>query len=111
MGGAVRDTVRRTSVRETRARIVGILATAIRVVGWVIVVVLVAHVALQLGDANPANGITTFAQSWANRLELGFRDLFTPADARVRLVVNYGLAALFWLVATSVLARLVRRLG
>jgi hypothetical protein len=83
----------------------------IRIVGWFIVLVLVAHVALQLGDANSANGITRFVAYWAERLQLGFRNLFTPADARVQLVVNYGLAALFWLVVTSVLVRLVRRLG
>jgi hypothetical protein len=42
---------------------------------------------------------------------LGFRGLFTPADARVRTVVDYGLAAAFWFVVTWVLVRLVRRLG
>jgi len=80
-------------------------------VGWLFVLVLVAHVALLLGDANSANGITRFVAYWAERLQLGFRDLFTPADARVQVLVNYGLAALFWLVVSSVLARLVRRLG
>lgn len=113
MGGATRQPSS-TSVRGTRkrTRIAGILATVIRVVGWLFVLILVAHVALQLGpDANPANGITRFVEYWADRLALGFRDLFTPPDARLRIVVNYGLAALFWLVVSSVLARLVRRLG
>ncbi|HKR48633.1 MAG TPA: hypothetical protein VJT72_03460 [Pseudonocardiaceae bacterium] len=110
MGGAVRESSSRTSV-GARARIVGVLATVIRVVGWLFVLVLVAHVALRLGEANPANGITRVVAYWADRLQLGFHDLFTPADERVRVVVNYGLAALFWLVVSSVLARLVRRLG
>jgi len=113
MGGAVGDSSSRTSVRETRTRtrIVGTVATVIRIVGWLFVLVLVAHVALRLGDANSANGIARFVAYWAERLQLGFRDLFTPADARVQVLVNYGLAALFWLVVSSVLARLVRRLG
>jgi hypothetical protein len=113
MGGAVRDTYSRTPVRETRTRtrIAGTVATVIRIVGWLFVLVLVAHVALLLGDANPANGIARVVAYWAERLQLGFRDLFTPADARVQVLVNYGLAALFWLVVSSVLARLVRRLG
>lgn len=110
MGGAVRDTSSRTSV-GARARIFRILATVIRIVGWVFVLVLAAHVALQLGDADPTKGITRFVAYWADRLLLGFQDLFTPADLRVRVLVNYGLAALFWLVVSSVLARLVRRLG
>lgn len=111
MGGAVRDTSSRTSVREARTRIVGILATVIRIVGWLFVLVLVAHVALRLGEATPANGITQFVAYWADRLQLGFRNLFTPSDVRAQVVVNYGLAALFWLVVSSVLARLVRRLS
>ncbi len=83
----------------------------IRIVGWFFVVILVGHIALTLGEANPANGITRFVAYWADRLLLGFQNLFTPADARVRVLVNYGLAALFWLVVTFVVARLVRRLG
>ena len=83
----------------------------IRIVGWLFVLVLVAHVALRLGEATPANGITQFVAYWADRLQLGFRDLFTPSDVRAQVVVNYGLAALFWLVVSSVLARLVRRLS
>ncbi|HEV7450864.1 MAG TPA: hypothetical protein VGO16_05655 [Pseudonocardiaceae bacterium] len=99
------------SVRGTRTKIVGILATVIRIVGWFFVLILVAHIALRLGNANPDHSITRFVAYGAERLVLVFRDLFTPADARMRVVVNYGLAALFWLVVSSVLARLVRRLG
>jgi hypothetical protein len=82
----------------------------IRIVGWVFVLVLAAYVALRLGDANPSNSITRFVAYWADRLQLGFQDLFTPADPRVQVLVNYGLAALFWLVVSAVLARLVGRL-
>lgn len=111
MGGTVRDTSSRTPVRGGRSRIVGILATVIRIVGWLFVVILVGHIALTWGEANPANDITRFVAYWADRLLLGFQNLFTPADVRVLVLVNYGLAALFWLVVSSVLARLVRRLG
>jgi hypothetical protein len=101
----------RTSVRATRTRIAAFLATVIRIVGWLAVLILVAHIVLTLGEANPANGITRFVAYWADRLALSFRGLFTPADARVRVAVNYGLAALVWLVVSSVVARLVRRVG
>jgi hypothetical protein len=111
MGGAVRDSSSRTSARRGRSRFFGILATVIRIVGWLFVVILVGHIVLTLGDANPANDITRFVAYWADRLLLGFQDLFTPADETVRVLVNYGLAALFWLVVSSVLARLIRRLG
>lgn len=101
----------RTSVRSTSTRIATILATVIRIVGWLAVLILVAHILLSLGDANPTNNITRFVAYGADRLKLGFRGLFTPADARVGIAINYGLAALVWLVASSVLARLVRRVG
>jgi hypothetical protein len=101
----------RTSVRGTRTRIAAVLAALIRIVGGLFVLILVAHVVLTLGDANPANTIARFVAYWANRLQLGFRGLFTPADARVRIVVDYGIAAVVWLVVTWLLVRLVRRLG
>jgi hypothetical protein len=101
----------RTAVRGTRTKIAAVLATLIRVVGGVIVLILVAHVVLSLGNANPANGIIMFLTYWADRLQLGFRGLFNPVDPRTRLVVDYGIPAVFWLVVTWVLVRLVRRLG
>jgi hypothetical protein len=101
----------RTSVRTTRTKIAAIIAAVIRIVGWLAVLILVAHIVLTFGDANPANSITRFMAYWADRLQLGFRGLFTPADARVGIAVNYGLAALVWLVASAVLARVVRRIG
>ena len=101
----------RTSVRGTRSRIAGILATLIWVVGGIAVLILVVRIVLALGDANPANGITTQVAYWADRLQLGFRGLFTPEDPKARVVVDYGLPAAIWLIATWVLARLVRRLG
>ena len=101
----------RTSVRATRSRVASVLATLVRIVGGLAVLVLVAHIVLTLGDANPANGITRLVAAWADRLQIGFRGLFNPADPRTRIVVNYGLAAAFWLVVSWVLVRLLQRLA
>jgi hypothetical protein len=101
----------RTSVRGTRTRIAAVLAAVIRIVGGLFVLILVAHVVLTLGGANPANEIARFVAHWADRLQVGFRGLFTPADARTRIIVNYGLAAVFWLVVSWILVRLIRRFG
>ncbi|MGH3695233.1 MAG: hypothetical protein ACRDRX_14825 [Pseudonocardiaceae bacterium] len=101
----------RTSVRGTRSRVAAVLATLIRIVGGLIVFILVAHIVLTVADANPANGITTLVASWADRLHLGFRGLFTLANAKAQAAVDYGLPALVWLIVTWVLTRLVRRLG
>jgi hypothetical protein len=95
----------------TRSGVVGVVATVVRWVGLVFAVVLVVHVLLTVGDANPDNGITKFFRATADPLALAFKSLFTPENAHLRVLVNYGLAALFWLVVSAVLSRLIRRLA
>ncbi|MFJ6670255.1 hypothetical protein ACIQMJ_03990 [Actinosynnema sp. NPDC091369] len=104
-------TEHRTADRSVRARTVSVVAGVLGWAGLLVAVVLVAHVLLTVGGANPANSITTTVATWADRLALGFRDLFTPEDAKLRVLVNYGLAAIFWLIVRSLVLRLVRRLG
>jgi hypothetical protein len=95
----------------TRSNVVGVLAGVVRWVGLIFALVLVVHVLLTVGHANPDNGITEFFSDAADPLALAFRTLFTPDNAELRVLVNYGLAALFWLIVSSVLSRLIRRLG
>jgi hypothetical protein len=94
-----------------RGRIVSAVAGIAGWIGLIFAVVLVAHVVLTVGGANPDNGITSTIRDWSQPLSLGFRDLFTPQDAKLRVLVNYGLAAVFWLVIRSIVLRLIRRLG
>jgi len=104
------ERLRDERARLFRVRAVGVLATVIRAVGGAAAIILVAYIVLTLGGANPDNGITKFVAGWADNLALGFRDLFTPADANLRVIVNYGLAALFWLAVTGVITRILRRI-
>jgi hypothetical protein len=101
----------RRTPAQVRASTVGALAGLVRWVGLVIVIILVARVLLTVGGANPANGITSFITRWSTPLAWGFKDLFTPGDAKLRILVNYGIAALFWLIVSSILTRIVRRIG
>lgn len=96
---------------ETRSSVVGVVAGVVRWAGLLIALVLVVHVLLTVGGANPDNGITSFFSTTADWFVLAFKDLFTPENAELRVLVNYGLAALFWLVVSGVLARLIRRLS
>ena len=88
---------------------VGILATVLRIVGVLIVAVLVIHILLTVFDANPANAFATFIKGAANTFSLGLTDLFTPKDPKVAVGVNYGIAAVIWLVITGIVVGLVRR--
>lgn len=92
-------------------RAVGAVATVLRVIGLVIVAILVIHILLTLFDANPANTFATFIRDGANTFSLGLTDLFRLANAKATVAVNYGLAAVLWLVLTSIVVGLVRRVG
>ncbi|WP_436493257.1 hypothetical protein [Actinokineospora sp. HUAS TT18] len=101
----------RRTAAEWRADIVGLVAGIVRWVGLVIALILVVHVILVMGNANQGNGITSFFRDWAEPLALAFKNLFTPDDPKLAVLVNYGLAAVFWLVVSTVVAKLIRRLA
>ncbi|HEX3787528.1 MAG TPA: hypothetical protein VHW44_06685 [Pseudonocardiaceae bacterium] len=108
---AQQEDVSRRSFAHVRARIVGIAAGVVRWAGLVVAVILVARVLLTIGGANPNSGITSFITSWSDPLAWGFKNLFTPTDAKLRVLVNYGLAAIFWLVVSSIVTRIIRKLA
>ena len=106
---AQQESPTRRTAAEVRATALGALASLVRWGGLVVVVILVVRVLLTVGGANPHNGITSFFTTWSDPLAWGFKDLFTPADAKLRILVNYGIAALCWLIVSSIVARLVRK--
>jgi hypothetical protein len=98
---------------DVRAKAINILAGVVRWIGLIAAVILVVHVILVVGEANPANWITKLVRSLADVLSLGFKDLFNkPADdPKLRVLINYGIAAIFWLIVSAFLAKLIRRLA
>ena len=95
----------------TRSGVVGVVANVVRWIGLLFAVVLVVHVLLTVGGANPSNGITRFFSWAADPLALAFKSLFMPENEHLRVLVNYGLAAIFWMIVSAVLSRLIRRLA
>ncbi|WP_028662608.1 hypothetical protein [Saccharomonospora iraqiensis] len=102
---------RRTDWHAARDRGVELLATLVRWVGLAFAVVLVLHVVFVVGEANPDNGIVSFVADAAERLALGFEDMFVPDDPQLAVLLNHGLAAVFWLVASSLVTRIIRLVG
>jgi hypothetical protein len=94
-----------------RARVSQILEAIVRWLGTIVAGLLVVYVVLTVAGANPDNGITRFVRSCAGPLALGFGDLFTPADPKLAVVLNYGIAALFWLFITALAVRILRAVG
>ncbi|RLK59954.1 hypothetical protein [Actinokineospora cianjurensis] len=92
------------------SRTVGVLAGVVRWVGLIAAAILVAHVVLVMADASRANPLTAEVRGVAGVLALAFKSLFTLEDTKLGVLLNYGIAAVFWLVASSVVAKLIRRL-
>ncbi|MFD8496758.1 hypothetical protein [Amycolatopsis sp. NPDC059657] len=95
--------------RWTRIWKVRVACTLVHIVCGLFAVVLLAHILLVIGDANPANGIARFVRGWSGAVSLGFEDLFTPEGAGARAAINYGLAALAWVGISALVTTLIRR--
>ncbi len=95
----------------TARRGAGLLASAIRLVGLLIVSVLAVFIVLTLLDANFANTVAAAVRDLAAYVDLGLSNLFLPANPKIRVLLNYGVAATIWYAITVVVIRLVRRIG
>ncbi|MBS2536167.1 hypothetical protein KGQ20_25720 [Catenulispora sp. NF23] len=74
----------------------------------IIAAILVLHIIFVWLNANPGNDIVSTDADWAGWLATWFVDLFTPANAKLRTFLNYGLAALFFLAIGGILRRVLR---
>ena len=106
----IKNEVIRAQEREySRARAGRITGGVIDWIGSVAALILIISAVLTVGGANPDNGITRITGTIAPYLATGFTDLFRPGDPNFALVLNYGSAAVFWVLAGSMVARLIRK--
>ena len=83
-------------------------ARVITGIGALFALIEVVYILLNLFGANPVNAFYRFIQSIANPLALFFPGLFTVQNHDWNVILTYGLAAVFWLVVTGIIARFVR---
>lgn len=100
-------------VERTPARIraVRIINAVVHAVCWIFALVLIVHILLVFGEANPGNGFAQLIDQWSRGVSLGLRNLFTPEGLKPRTLFNDGLAALLWLIIGGVVTDLVSRIG
>jgi len=114
-GSSVRVGDRRVgaAARVGRAvqKVLNALAAIARLVGSLFAVVLLVRVGLAFVAVNPHNVIVEWIVAFSDAIVLDFRDLFLPTDPRIGLAVNYGLAAVFWLVAGMVVGWALSAVG
>ena len=94
------------ATRQTHARYGA--ARVITGIGALFALIEVVFILLVLFGANAGNAFYKFIQSIANPLALFFPGLFTFQNADWAVIVTYGLAAIFWIVVTGIVARFVR---
>ncbi|MEJ2886598.1 hypothetical protein [Actinomycetospora aeridis] len=98
-------------VGELVWKIAKVLASVVRVVAYVIAIVLFAYVLLTIVGVNPQNGVAQVIGGVADATVFAFRDLFLPADPTFAVIVNYGLAAVFWVLVAEFGSRIIRWAG
>lgn len=85
------------------------LARLIRTVAGIVAAVIVVAILLRVFAANPHNTIVSDIHDAGAWLAGPFANLFSVGSAKGSMAVNWGLAALVYLVVGHVLANLVAR--
>ena len=84
-------------------------ASVITLIAGIIAGVIVLGIVLVLVDANQRNTIVDFILDIGRFFVRPFRDLFPQDDPKENIVVNWGIAALAYLIIGAIIARIVRR--
>lgn len=87
------------------------IARLIRLAAAVVAAVIVAAIVLRLAGANPANAIVKDLHDAGQALAGPFKNLFSIKNGKTAMVVNWGLAALVYLVVGGFLASLIARMS
>lgn len=85
--------------------VVTVVAALLRIAALLIVLAIIFIVL----EANSDNAIVSFVLDVGNFLVGPFDGLFTPKDNKLQDAINYGIAALIYLVVASLIARVGHR--
>jgi len=89
----------------------GLLARIVRILTWILVAIIVLAIVFAVLEANRHNVIVSTVGDVAKSLVGPFDRLFTPPDPKVRIAVNWGVAALVYLLVGLLIASLIARAG
>lgn len=85
------------------------LARLVRLAAGIAVGILLAAILLRVLGANPSNDVVSAIHDAGRWLAGPFRDVFSIHDAKLRIVVNWGLAAVVYAAAAAVIAGVLVR--
>jgi hypothetical protein len=84
-------------------------ARIIAVIADVAALILVAWIVLYVLKANQGNELVGWVHSTANWLSGWSHDIFTPSEGWLRVLLNYGIAAVVYVLIGNALAGRIRR--
>lgn len=115
---ADRDSRRGSAPRMAAARgvwafggLMRMIARAIRLVAGIVALIIVVAIVLRVAGANPANGIVRAFHDTGRWLVGPFHNVFTEKDPKASIALNWGLAAVVYLIVGTLIASLVVRLA
>lgn len=85
------------------------LARIITLIGSIVAALIVIGILLVVLEANPDNSLVEWLTDAARWLAGPFRELFQLDDNKLQVAINWGLAAVVYLVVSRLIARLVLR--
>jgi hypothetical protein len=85
------------------------LARIISLITAIVVGLIVIGILLIVLDANKHNQIVKALLDAARFLVGPFKDIFKPSDPKLRIAVNWGLAAVIYAIVGGFIAKLLRR--
>jgi hypothetical protein len=87
------------------------VARVVRLITWLVVLVIAIAIVLRVTGANPGNTVVKAFHDAGNTLVGPFHNLFKIKDAKESVGVNWGVAAVVYLIAGTLLAGLIARMA
>jgi hypothetical protein len=87
------------------------LSRVVRLVVGVVVAIIVLAIVLRLFSANPSNSVVRDIHDAGRTLVGPFRNVFSLRNPKAALAVNWGVAAVVYLIVGSLIASLIARVA
>ena len=110
-GDATRPQRPRRPAGDAVREVLGVVWRVARYVFLALALVVFLGIVLTFAPTNDDNTIVSTLLSWADWAAGPFRDVFTADDEDRRLLYNYGLATVVYLVAASLVGKLPGKRG
>jgi membrane-bound ClpP family serine protease len=85
------------------------VAQLIRLIAWILAAIIVLGILFIVLDANPDNSIVSAVHDAARWLVGPFDGMFKPHGRKLAIAINWGIAALVYVIVGSLIAALVTR--